>query len=548
MGSFKLIYPFIHKYKFHLVIYTICILLSYPLESIVIPKIFSSFFETIRNNNINNNQVFIEFFKKLFIFMIIITIAHAINSKLDIFLIPEFSESITNQFFEKIVKHYQNNYTDLELGKILTRINGLPTVLREVTTDLFNWIIPKLFTIIIINIYFFTVNQYIGLTSISLLSIIILYNLNTFNSCVELCNTKYNNFEDKSEQLQDKLSNLYSIYSSGNVDYEINEYNNISKEFKKSHRDALNCSYTMKTINSYFTSLTLITLSILLVYLYINKQINNETLVTIFLILIFYTPCLNAVITYLPDYSNHLGILKSLDEFIDDISISQNIKDDIIITNGKIDIINLKFGYTEETKIFNNFNLSINSTEKVAIVGPSGNGKTTLVKILMGYYHVDDGTIFIDGQDINKHNLNSLRKQISYINQNTKLFNKTIFENIKYGNNISSEDIHNVYEKYNLDRVFKNLSDGFNTNVGVNGDSLSGGQKQIILLLRNYFKPTQIYIMDEPTAALDNETRKVVLNIIKDITKNATLLIITHDDNNLEIVDRKIKLINGQIF
>jgi ABC-type multidrug transport system fused ATPase/permease subunit len=304
----------------------------------------------------------------------------------------------------------------------------------------------------------------------------------------------------------------------------------------------------MKTINSYFTSLTLITLSILLVYLYINKQINNETLVTIFLILIFYTPCLNAVITYLPDYSNHLGILKSLDEFIDDISISQNIKDDIIITNGKIDIINLNFGYTEETKIFNNFNLSINSTEKVAIVGPSGNGKTTLVKILMGYYHVDDGTIFIDGQDINKHNLNSLRKQISYINQNTKLFNKTIFENIKYGNNISSEDIHNVYEKYNLDRVFKNLSDGFNTNVGVNGDSLSGGQKQIILLLRNYFKPTQIYIMDEPTAALDNETRKVVLNIIKDITKNATLLIITHDDNNLEIVDRKIKLINGQIF
>jgi len=98
---------------------------------------------------------------------------------------------------------------------------------------------------------------------------------------------------------------------------------------------------------------------------------------------------------------------------------------------------------------------------------------------------------------------------------------------------ITDDEINKVYEKYNLDRIFKNIPDGFNANVGVNGDSLSGGQKQIVLLLRNYFKNNKICILDEPTSALDNETRKIVIQLIKDITENATLIIITHDENHL---------------
>jgi ABC-type bacteriocin/lantibiotic exporter with double-glycine peptidase domain len=265
------------------------------------------------------------------------------------------------------------------------------------------------------------------------------------------------------------------------------------------------------------------------------------------MILILYIPCLNTVITYLPDYTNHLGIIKSVDTFIDTIHKENAKKPDIKIFNGDLKIINLNFGYTPEKQLFTNFNIIINSKEKIAIIGPSGNGKSSLIKILMGYYNVPDNTILIDNQDINKFNLNSLRKQITYINQNIKLFNKTIYENIKYGNNITDEDIIKVYNKYNLERIFKNIPNGFNTNVGVNGDSLSGGQKQIILLLRNYFKFNKICILDEPTAALDNETRLTVIDIIKDMSINSTLIIITHDMNNLELINRKVKLENGLI-
>ena len=548
MGSFKLIEPFIKKYKLSLILYTICILLSYPLESIVIPEIFSSFFESLRSTNEPQNEVYVIFMIKIGFFMLIIIIAQLITSKLDVYLIPQFNEMISNTIFEKIIKYYENNYTDLELGKILTRINGLPSTLREVTTDLFNWVVPKLLTIIVINYYFLANNITLGLLSLIILLLIFWNNYTSFQPCIELSYQRYINYEQKSEILQDKLSNLYSIYSAGNVENEIKDFNNISYQFRRIHEKSINAAHKLKNMNSIMTSSILIILSCYIIYLYKSNQIEKKKLVTLFMILIVYVPCLNTIITYLPDYTSHLGMIKGVDNFIDTIHAKNLKKPDIKICKGVIQIKNLNFGYNKDKNLFNNFNITINSNDKIGLIGPSGNGKSTLIKILMGYYNVNDNTILIDNQDINLFNLNSLRKQITFINQNTKLFNKTIFENIKYGNNISNDEILNVYNKYNLERIFKNIPNGFNNNVGVNGDSLSGGQKQIILLLRNYFKSNKICILDEPTSALDNETRETVVKIINDMSKDATLIIITHDMNNLKLIDRQVKLENGVII
>lgn len=549
MGSFKLIKPFMNKYKFYLILYTICICLTYPLESIVIPKLFSSFFENIKNMNIDNeNKMFMNFFKKLIMFMIIVGSAQAVVSKLDIFLIPELNEIVSNVFFEKILYYYENNYADLELGKLLTRINGLPSVLREITTDLFNWVLPKIITIVIINIYFFSIDKILGLMSFIIILLILYINYASFKPCVKISNNRYETYENKSEILQDKLSNLFSVYSSGSINEEINSFKEITNDFKSIHKSSLMCSHNIKNINGLIITITFICICIYTTYLYKQNIISKEKIITIFMILIFYIPCLNTIVTYLPDYTNHLGIIASVNDYIDEIYIESNKKPDIVIKHGNISIKNLTFGYTKNNNIFNDFNLNIDSNDKIAIIGPSGNGKSTLIKLIMGYYVVPKNIIYIDNQDINNYNLSSLRKQVTYINQNTKLFNKTIFENIKYGNsNITNDDIMNVYDKFNLDRIYKNLSNQFNTNVGVNGDSISGGQKQIILLLRNYFKQNKIVILDEPTSALDNDTRLTVMQLIKEISKNSTLIIITHDLNNLTIVNKKINLLNGKI-
>jgi ABC-type multidrug transport system fused ATPase/permease subunit len=546
MDTLKIIKPFIYENKKILLTYTIFVLLSYPLESVVIPKMFSQFFKTI-DSGLTDEKLF-DFLKNFVLLMTFTNIAQLICSKLDTIIIPKFNEYTTNKLFEKILTFYENNYADLELGKILTRINSLPSVIRELTTDLFNWIVPKLFTIIIINLYFTYHNKTLGLISFIFLFGILYYNYNKYIECIELSNKRYLSYEEKSESVQDKLSNLYAIYSSSKVNDEIEDFKSVTQKFKNNQENAMLCANNIKNTNN---MLTLIFFMFMLFYTaQLMKQniIDQEKLVTIYMMLIFYVPCLNTIITYLPDYTTHMGIISSVNEYIKLINVDTPEKQSIMINQGEIVITNLSFGYLDDKKIFDNFNLNIKPKSKIAIVGPSGNGKSTLVKLIMGYFKIPDNSIFIDGQDINKYNLGSLRSQISYINQNTKLFNKTIYENIQYGNNMSKDDINNLIKKYELEQIFKNIPNGFETNVGVNGDSLSGGQKQLIQLLRCYNKNNKIMILDEPTSALDSVTKKAVINIIKDISRDSTLIIITHDNTNLELTNETIKIVNGKII
>ena len=545
MDSFKIIKPFLYNHKITLLIYTIFILLTHPLESIIIPNLFSSLFKSLKENI--SNDILFNFFKNIGILMMITNISQIICSKIDSYMMPRFNEYVTNYLFEKILYFYEDNYADLELGKILARLNALPTILRELSTDLFNWVIPKLFTIIIINFYFFYYDTTLGLISFMFIISLGYYNFNKYKKCIDLSTAKYLSLENKAESIQDKLSNLYSIFSSSKVNDEITDFKKISESFRQDQENALLCSNKLKNNNNVATLIFFIIVLSYIAYIFNNNKIDQETLVKLYMILMTYVPCLNTIVIYLPDYTNHMGILYSINNYVKLINIDNSKKPDIIISEGKIDVTNLTFGYTKEKNIFDNFNLLINSNQKISIIGPSGNGKSTLIKLIMGYFKVPNNTIFIDNQDINKYNLCSLRKQISFINQNTKLFNKSIYENIQYGTNLSKAEIDKLIQKYNLSLVFNNIN-GFNTNVGVNGDSLSGGQKQIIQLLRCYKKNNKIIILDEPTSALDDNTKVIINNIIKKISKNSTLIIITHDTSNLDLSDTTIKIQNGQII
>ena len=546
MDTLKITIPFFKKNKFILLFYTLNVMLSYPLESIVIPRIFSSFFTKI-NSNIDNTIIF-EFIKYFIMFMTISSMSQQINIYLESYIIPEFTKFINNKLFQKIMYFYENNYADLELGKLVTRINTLPSVIREITTDLFNWVLPKIITIIIINLYFFYYDIRLGIISVIFLILIVYYNFTNYSKCIDISNKRYNLYENKSEIIQDKLSNLYSIYSSNKINDEINDFKIVINDFKKLQTNAIQCSNNIKNTNNMLILIFFVIMLSYIAFLFNNNKITKETLISLFLTLNFYIPGLNTIITYLPDYTNHMGIISSVNDYIKQINIERVVKPDMNLINGLITIKNLSFGYSNNKNIFDNFNLEIKPNEKIAIVGKSGNGKSTLIKLIMGYYKVADDTIFIDNQDINKYSLSSLRMNITYINQNNKLFNASIYENIQYGNKMSIDDINILIKKYNLENIFKNLSNGFNTVIGVNGDSLSGGQKQIIQLLRSYSKNNKIVILDEPTSALDDDTRLIVLEIIKHISKDSTLLIITHDENNLNIAKKIIHLADGKII
>ena len=163
----------------------------------------------------------------------------------------------------------------------------------------------------------------------------------------------------------------------------------------------------------------------------------------------------------------------------------------------------------------------------------------------MGYYQVPNNTVLLDGKDINDFDIDSVRSQISYVNQSNKLFNGSIYDNIMYGNTLTKQDIDNLVLKFGINNVFNNVS--FDSDVGIQGGNLSGGQKQIVLLLRSLGNPHKLIIFDEPTTGLDTNTKRSALKLIEYLSKTATMILITHDESIINLCDRVIKLNNGKI-
>ena len=293
-----------------------------------------------------------------------------------------------------------------------------------------------------------------------------------------------------------------------------------------------------------------------IVYLYHSKILDFGSVISLNLMIGYYIPCIVSIMSAIPDYTNHVGILKSLNEFLSNLENPTASNKKISLKSGAIKINNLHFTYGNTGQLlFNNFNLEIEDGDHIAIIGESGNGKSTLIKLIMGYYPVNSGSIFIDGNDISKINLESLRKHIIFINQNTKLFNKSVYENIQYGSKITKHTIDKLYNQYNLRNVFDNLNDGFDTNVGVGGEKLSGGQKQLVQILRACGKTQdlkedkKIFIFDEPTSSIDPETKKIIVQMIKELVKQSTCIIITHElDVVKSLISKSIVIENGKII
>lgn len=206
---------------------------------------------------------------------------------------------------------------------------------------------------------------------------------------------------------------------------------------------------------------------------------------------------------------------------------------------GNIRFYNVTFGYDKEGEVFRNLNLSIGAGETVALVGPSGAGKTTLASLIPRFYDVDSGGITIDGIDIRDMTLRSLREQIGIVQQDVFLFNGTLRENIAYGKlDATDEEIKDAAEKAQLARFIESLPDGYDTFVRERGTRLSGGQRQRIAIARMFLKNPPILILDEATSALDAETEVAIQQSLAKLAEGRTTIVIAHRLATIRHADR----------
>ncbi len=252
-------------------------------------------------------------------------------------------------------------------------------------------------------------------------------------------------------------------------------------------------------------------------------------------------------------YSNLARIFGNISSALETLAVEPEIVDKPgakTLKAGKAEIVFDKvcFAYGGRTPLFNNLSLTIPARQKVGLVGLSGSGKSTFIKLISRYYDINDGSIRINGNDIRNITQNSLHKNISVIPQDVSLFNRTLYENIRYGNTEANEkQVIAAAKKAYADNFIREFPNGYQTKVGDRGVILSGGERQRIAIARAILKNAPVLIFDEATSALDSESEKHIQKSLANLMKGKTVLAIAHRLSTLSEMDRILVFSKGKI-
>ncbi|NOV00896.1 ABC transporter ATP-binding protein [Paenibacillus planticolens] len=338
---------------------------------------------------------------------------------------------------------------------------------------------------------------------------------------------------DVNAQVEDSLSGIRDVKSFANESVEIGKFNKENARFLESRKH----TYKAEALfyNSFETIIQLITITVVIfgsASIVVNTTLDLSDLITFLLYISFMIEPIQRL--------NHMSTqlqegVTGFQRFMEIMNLKPSIENSsnaIILPEiqGEIEFRQVSFCYEEHLdSVLQNLSLRIKPGEYVALVGPSGAGKTTLCSLIPRFYDAIDGEIFIDGINVRNIDLESLRKQIGFVLQDVFLFAGTVMENIRYGDQAASdEEIIAAAKHANAHDFIMNLPNGYDSEIGQRGVKLSGGQKQRLSIARVFLKNPPILILDEATSALDNESEKIIKSSLELLAKGRTTIIIAH--------------------
>ncbi len=336
---------------------------------------------------------------------------------------------------------------------------------------------------------------------------------------------------DVNANLENSISGVRVAKSFTNEEYEIEKFDEGNNRFRQSREWAFKAMAEFSSGIHFFTNI----LNVVVISaggLFVAYDIiDMGTLVAYLLFVNFFLQPVRRLSAFVEQYQNGMT---GFQRFTEILNIKPDIEDsptaiELKDVKGKIEIKNAKFWYNEEESVLSNINLTINEGKTLALVGPSGGGKTTLCHLIPRFYELNEGEILVDGNNIKDITLKSLRKNIGLVQQDVFLFSGTVKDNILYGNvEASDEEVIEAAKNANIHDFIMNLPNGYDTYVGEKGIRLSGGQKQRISIARVFLKNPPILILDEATSALDNATEIIIQKALEKLSEGRTTLVIAH--------------------
>lgn len=350
--------------------------------------------------------------------------------------------------------------------------------------------------------------------------------------------------------LSDSITNIVSVKLFSGIENEMKQVDHKLDAYIKNNQQLQLCTMKINVAQGLGVIILIGLMLALLMYFRIQGQISVGDFALVIMLTTTLIEGIYMIGRELVEFSKVVGICNQAlsiiiapHEIVDAVNAS-----DLIVTEGMIQFNDVKFAYSKNKPVFNNLNLQINPQQKIGLVGLSGGGKSTLVKLLLRLYDLQEGNIFIDGQDVSLVKKDSLQNQIATIPQEPELFHRTVLDNIRFARpDASDDDVYNAAKKAHCHEFINELPDGYHSLVGERGIKLSGGQRQRIAIARAVLKNSSILALDEATSALDSVTEKYIQDALDEAMRGKTVIVIAHRLSTLKSMDRILVFENGCI-
>ncbi|MDU4658711.1 MAG: ABC transporter ATP-binding protein, partial [Clostridium butyricum] len=512
-GSMKKLFNYLFKYKFS-VILVVLFAIGSTAFSIIGPKILGNATTEIFNGIMSklSGGSGIDFNKigRILITLLGIYLISAVFSFIQGFIMTGVSQKLTyrlrKEMIEKIDRMPMNYFDRRTHGEVLSRITNDIDTLNQSLNQSMTQIITSITTIIGIVFMMCTINVIMTCTIVLIVPISLI-----FITFIAKKSQKY--FKEQQDYLGHVNGQVEEVYGGHNIvkvfngeEDAINRFNTDNETLYKSAWKSQFLSGLMQPIMMFISNIGYVAVAILGGFFAIQNKISVGDIQSF----TQYTRSFTQPLAQIAQISNMLQSIAASSErvfeFLEEEEEVQFVDNPESIENieGNVEFRNVKFGYYPDKIIINNFTLKVNEGKKVAIVGPTGAGKSTIIKILMRFYDINNGDILIDGKSIYNFNRRDLRKLFGMVLQETWLFNGSIKENIRYGNlDASDEEVHNAAESAEADEFISTFHEGYEMILNEEVSNVSQGQKQLLTIARAILKDPKILILDEATSSVD---------------------------------------------
>ena len=543
-SSFKVLFHYLKDEKLKLFIYIILVALTY------MPVFFTAYFwglalEKLILHNFKEFIIYLAVWETIFI--LCYSVLQIPRDKLYNYLEIKFMKSVSMDLYKKIDSLPAKAFEEIGTGEFINRLYTDPDRVMELLQQLIK-LLCKSFVIVIVIILAFNISIILGL---EILLFAIIMGLISYKFFPKIKKTQEKIKKESDNYVKVATENITGIREIKSLGIKKNIEKNIFEILNnlfKHQKDIRNYEVTYYSLNN----LVYFILQFLIIFTAGYYMIKGHIAYSIFVMISNYLWRIDEVVESISDFGvnyNKVTVsLKRIGEIVNNELYEDEKFGDIELKNTKgiIEFNDVKFRYSEkEDYTLKGLSMKLEPNKKIAIVGKSGNGKSTIFNLLLRYFDTNIGNITIDGVDIKELSEKSLRNNISIIRQTPFLFNLSIIDNFKLTkNNVTLKEIRKVCKKACIDDYIMSLPNQYETIIGEGGINLSGGQKQRLAIARTLLLDTKVILFDEATSALDNESQNYIKETIDNIVNNHTVIIVAHrlstivDADIIYVIDR----------